>query len=39
MSTAIISFSSRHDGNCETIGRYLQSLTGGTLFSFAAQNP
>lgn len=36
MSIAIISFSSRPDGNCARIGRYLQSLTGGTLYSFAA---
>lgn len=35
MSTTIVSFSGRAAGNCERLGRYVQELTGGQLFSFA----
>lgn len=36
MSTVIVCFSGRTEGNCARISRYVQSLTGGRLFSFAA---
>ncbi len=31
----IVTFSGRKDGNCDRIARHIQSLHGGTLFSFA----
>lgn len=34
----ILSFSGRANGNCAQTGRYIQDLTGGTLYSFAELN-
>jgi hypothetical protein len=36
--TVILSFSGRRDGNCAQIAKYVRTLTGGEIFSFAELN-